>query len=274
MPEGYQVLEYSSVLVKHKEDVLEKSPYCSRNVTADRIAQSGGESYVLPIGNAFEAFSRICRDADSSETQYKFSSSKSRGAVLYLDDAANQAVVPKNEVWIRYIKENYPAWIASLKEPGLHVELIVVRGWVKASAWAIAAWCNKGEAREIILSGSGSIAQAGVTFKPPDEGGPVADNRIGPLDKQEILQSHDPASGLKRDQCIFMSYFKVVDRVVWFSLKAKAGEIDLPPGDCGNRGKHRVDIDPQDVDLDEVSIHIQLIGSTMSKSFEDQRSSR
>ena len=131
----------------------------------------------------------------------------------------------------------------------------MVRGWIKASAWAVAAWCDRSIDHEITLSGSGGIAQAGLTFAIADETTTTVQQRIGPPERQGALQIRDNATNLNlpRDQCIFMSYFKVVDRMFWFTIKAKAGDNNLQPGGDEDNGADPVQVDIEGVEVDEVS---------------------
>lgn len=195
----------------------------------------------------------------TAEVAFKYTCSKNQGAVLYLNEPADRRAVYKNDVWVRYIKANYASWMASLESTGLKdVELVVVRGWIKASVWAVAAWCDKSTEHEVTLSGNGGIAQAGFTFATSDETTSSVMPRAGPQDRLATVQPSDSKTSLKfpRDQCIFMSYFKVVNRIVWLTIRAKAGYHTLPPGDGAGDGGDTVLIETEGLEADEVGIEI------------------
>ncbi|KAJ3481781.1 hypothetical protein NLI96_g7429 [Meripilus lineatus] len=241
LPRDYQTLKYNAILESRIKGYLQKGPHGSRNVKCTNT-KAGHES-----------------DAIESEIGYIFSCSDSQGAVLYIDDAADRAVVYKNEVWIRYIRENYPSWIEILESVGLRdVQLVVARGWIKTSGWAAAVWRDgNADGPEITLSGNGRISQGGVAFRISDVSDSSPLHRIGPLSEQKSHNSNSTAtSQAARDQCIYMPYFKVTDRFLWPAIKAKAGYHDLPPSDGGSGDDASVQGDEPHDPLDDVIDYI------------------
>lgn len=253
-PDNYSLLHYNSVLETYAPSYISAGTICSRSTKSARSgsqAQAGNEPYVLPLSASFN--STITHfpysGAAAKQIDLKFTC-ETQGAFLFLDETSDRRVVYKNQVWVRYIKENYHAWVDLLKRVGLpdsDYTLVVVRGWIKAPAWAMCVWPNKGAAQyEITLSGNGSLADGGVVFGATEGSGSSPVHHIGPLGGQSTSQNC--SSPRPRDQCIFMSYFKVVDRVFWTSVKAQAGYHNLPPDDGGGEGNG-----PTHTEVDEVS---------------------
>lgn len=126
--------------------------------------------------------------------------------------------------------------------------LIVVRGWVKSSSWIIAAWCDKRTEHAITLNGTGNVAHGGFSIAVPDESTKSVKTRVDP--RQGAITEDD--TPLPRDQCIFLSYYQIVDRAFWVTIRAKAGDHQLPPGDSGDGGNSGVYVGNEGVDVDEV----------------------
>ncbi|KAJ3481782.1 hypothetical protein NLI96_g7428 [Meripilus lineatus] len=246
-PDNYSLLHYNSVLETYAPSYISAGTICSRST---KSARSGSQAQA---GNEPGAAAKQIDLKFTCETQ---------GAFLFLDETSDRRVVYKNQVWVRYIKENYHAWVDLLKRVGLpdsDYTLVVVRGWIKAPAWAMCVWPNKGAAQyEITLSGNGSLADGGVVFGATEGSGSSPVHHIGPLGGQSTSQNC--SSPRPRDQCIFMSYFKVVDRVFWTSVKAQAGYHNLPPDDGGGEGNGptHTEVDETRDPLDDVVDYIFL----------------
>lgn len=206
----------------------------------------------------------------SGEAGFKYACSKSQGALLYLDNAADREAVYTNEVWVKYIRTNYPSWIKILESVGLNDEIIVVRGWIKASAWAVAAWCDKSTEHQVTLSGSGGIAQAGFSFTSSDESNNSVEKRTGPDPPGDAIT--ESGGSLPKDQTIFMSYYKIVDRFFFFSIKAKAGSHNLPRGDGGDSGNDPFYIDNEGIEVSYRPGVPQNLGIISRLDYQDLRS--
>lgn len=250
LPRDFQKLEYNSILDSNLTNFLERG-LMSQNVNcvdSGLNAQAENEPYVLPSGSSSSKITSLpYSGVDAKEIDLRFTCQKSQGALLFLDGGADRRVVERNDVWIRYIKNNYSNWIELLGSIGIrNIELVVVRGWVKASAWAMAVWPDQNAAEhEITLSGNGSIASGGVNFQVSERSGYPPDYHVGPQDRQDTTSISDFSPPIARDQCVFMSYIKVVDRTVWSSVKAQAGCFSLPPvgGESGkNDAIHTVEV--------------------------------
>ncbi|KAJ3481777.1 hypothetical protein NLI96_g7430 [Meripilus lineatus] len=231
LPRDFQKLEYNSILDSNLTNFLERG-LMSQNVNC--------------VDSGLNAQAENEPGVDAKEIDLRFTCQKSQGALLFLDGGADRRVVERNDVWIRYIKNNYSNWIELLGSIGIrNIELVVVRGWVKASAWAMAVWPDQNAAEhEITLSGNGSIASGGVNFQVSERSGYPPDYHVGPQDRQDTTSISDFSPPIARDQCVFMSYIKVVDRTVWSSVKAQAGCFSLPPvgGESGkNDAIHTVE---------------------------------
>ena len=102
--------------------------------------------------------------------------------------------------------------------------LLVVRGWVKTSAWASIAFRSRQKIAGTLQANVRFVSQSAPQWTIPLAGGMLYRFQSG--------SSNDipTAPGLRvSDQCIFISYYIIASRLMFFtSIKANAGPDDPP----------------------------------------------
>lgn len=165
------------------------------------------------------------------------------------------------------MRKNHESWYAFAKDPetyGLHTEpeeIILVRGTVKTSAWALAAYTDAGnQAHDITFNAkAGTLAGAGFKWSSSHSSSAQLEQRVGPGDvsrtkplsrsagkavaryKEELPEieferskgwdsSIDAES--PSNQCVFIGYYKIKYRF-WGvkKISAAGGYDELPPGE-------------------------------------------
>ena len=132
-------------------------------------------------------------------------------------------------------------------------DIILVRGWIKTSGWAVAAFIEKGQSHEITFNGQfGSLAQAGFSLAMTESTMMSVETRYGPCRRTELSKSLQSSStaGMELDterdsrvQCVFLLFYKVKDRYILpKKIIASASPHDLPEDDEALAGTSSVDI--------------------------------
>ena len=173
-----------------------------------------------------------------------FSRSLQRGAALYVHhEAERQNAVRDN--WFRsYLRKHYRSWYNFLIDQGIGIaahDIIFVTGHDLTGEWATAVMYERG---------SQSGAQIGTGFNPAapvcaSASVDVADStfvsvpvRRGPSRSRHSQPSHTgtiPAPGntetevdlQARNQCIFVRGYRIIQKALWFTIKAAAGYDNL-----------------------------------------------
>ena len=168
----------------------------------------------------------------------------------------------------KYILDNYGSWDAfATSELGLSTkqyDIIFVKGFVKTSAWSVAAYqSGVRSAHTMALTGTvGAVGDIGFEFTVDSSQGYIFDTRFGPEGREvqaippspqfprpslssekgksrETLREDDLATNLSediptpafpRDQSVFVSYYKIKHRIWWKKIVARAGPHELPRG--------------------------------------------
>lgn len=118
-----------------------------------------------------------------------------------------KAVRP-NRVFEDYIIRHHESWYTLANDRKLHIrreDILLVSGWIKTSAWAVAALVGEGQSHAFSLGAEGlSVAQAHFEVERSAEVEMSVLQRSGPL----VLSNPE-----RRDQCLFINYYKMKYRL-------------------------------------------------------------
>ena len=186
-------------------------------------------------------------------------------------DSADRLLHASSLAFKEYILENYDSWcqfaLTKKRDPE-DPEFegpVLVRGWVKTSDWDVVTWIKANRSQKLTvaagfrdyLQGGASVSRSvgfssGVhhRFGPPKLQG-VSPGSGGVMDvHQDLLDGCNPP----RDQCVFVSYFKVKKRLLLPRKIEAAAGIYKPPGN------DRPESPPYDIGIypeaSEVSIQV------------------
>ena len=197
---------------------------------------------------------------------YQWDSQKSQGAILVLRDTAKKIATHSATCFRSYMRKNHESWYAFARDPdtyGLHAEpedIILVRGTVKTSSWALAAYTDAGTHAHAIAfnAKAGAVAGAGFKWSSTHSSSAQLEQRVGPSDasppvpparntgkavaryKDELPEVEfenskgaSPSLGAEnaQNQCVFMGYYKIRYRFWGKKISAAAGYDELPPGE-------------------------------------------
>ncbi|EMD31075.1 hypothetical protein CERSUDRAFT_89481 [Gelatoporia subvermispora B] len=182
-----------------------------------------------------------------------FSYTGGKGAILVLEDSATGTEVHSGRPMEQYMRKHHEAWYEFARETygrDLHLnEIVFVRGWVKTTRWAVAAFSEGGISGSLTFNLGLPMVNASLNISASNEVSARHLYRIGPeRETQSVvgadhLITADPGSyasvppGPKADQCIFLMYYKVRSRRfrVWrgVDIRAAAEPRDLDPYDDG-----------------------------------------
>ncbi|OCH86840.1 WD40 repeat-like protein [Obba rivulosa] len=176
-----------------------------------------------------------------------------RGAILVLEDGAVNKELHEGRRLANYMRQNYESWNEwaqeKLPEGIEHDDIIFVRGWMKTTQWAVAAFADGGRAASLSfntnlpLPANPSLTMSvssNVSFSKQHRIGPsrlvqrVTQNR--PLLTAPDSQPHIPVEfEPKANQCVFLQYYKIKSRRwwIWRSMEIKAAaeprDLSRPP---------------------------------------------
>lgn len=187
----------------------------------------------------------------------RFTCKTDAGALLYLWDRGGRTVCDTNTTWQKHIARNFESWETFFATRGLeNKEMIIVRGFVKSSAWDAFAWCQSSASRDVRVSiGAPGHGAAGIvhsasivsTSAPERRSFPPRGNTLeSPLTKPQfptsvsydLEVSDDSQSGdpiryhhpeLQFEQTVFLSYYRAKRRLFVKKVSANAGYYNLPP---------------------------------------------
>ncbi len=182
---------------------------------------------------------------------YRFECSKKQGAILMLwDDATKTELQRQEQQFQKYMKTYHDSWYLFASEKlGItctREDIILVRGFVKTSRWTVAALLGESETnREVTLDGqfsslfgvaAGCSSQTGWLSSVEQRSGPTTrlSSRpalAAPADTYTTIPALKPSP---RDQCVFLNYYKIKQRLLLPNgMVAAAGPFNLP-GPNGN----------------------------------------
>ncbi|EMD37750.1 response regulator receiver [Gelatoporia subvermispora B] len=168
-----------------------------------------------------------------------------RGAILNLLDPATRMRLHEDRAVVEYMAQNFDTWYHFATETlrmDLHQsDIVFVRGWMKTSRWAVAAFAQGGQSGTLTFninpafpaSASLNVSVAkDVTVSHQYRAGPFS--QTSPAQYQSITQNPDNSSmslaesEYKCDQCIFLHYYKMRSRF-WRPrvIKAAGGPRDF-----------------------------------------------
>ena len=165
---------------------------------------------------------------------YEFTCDSQVGAVSIPQHTVTSTRVERNDIFRRYIAENYMAWHAFARSRNRDVDptdLLLVSGHVKTTAWVLAAFMEQGVKHSVYLSAQGvGVAEAGIgSFRQTSviqRNGPKRDRHATPIDPT------GQSAGDACDQCLFLRYYKVERRfkISWDPLKKIVAAAEPPDG--------------------------------------------
>lgn len=136
------------------------------------------------------------------------------------------------------MKKHHRSWV-DFAENELDLEIspediILVRGWVKTSEWAVAAFKSDTRSYGGSISASfNAVPSAGFEFKVSKKDSMMCASNSGPKPTQSssmLNSSTSTPSTLPQNQCIFLQYYKIKYRRFWLpsKIQAAAGPSQLP----------------------------------------------
>lgn len=207
----------------------------------------------------------------------QFQCTDQQGAVLITKEAIDRDALLPNRWMVKYMRQHYHSWyVFATETQGLTLakeELIFVRGWAKTADWSVAAFMHEGQSAQLSFNGDfGLPASASFSIAMSDNSSPILQRNSGPrANRLNRRHGSSPAGqkntratrsqGSKRDQCVFLHYYKLKVRFgLWPTvMKAAAGPHNLPDAseDEHDDGAMRIvdtgDIVAMDIyDIDEV----------------------
>lgn len=163
---------------------------------------------------------------------YRFSCAHDQGALLILKTPASQEVVHPNRAFRDYMRVHHASWCEFARARGLDIDpdhIILVRGWVKTAAWAVAAFTDSGKNHEVNFDASaGPFAKASFSVSYSSAVSMSVEHRTGPAKHIGVTSPYNTGETQPpRDQCVFLSYYEMKSRVIWGKKKIKAAAEPL-----------------------------------------------
>lgn len=195
---------------------------------------------------------------ESVDLALRFKCTKEQGAVLILKDDARKEAIHPNKTFVDYIRAHHESWYnfaQSVMELDIAREdIVLVRGWVKTSEWAVAAFTERGQSHEISFHGQlGHLAQAGLSLSMTESNMMSVETRSGPH-RRPFAQLPEPRTSStgknvevepdnRRDQCVFLSYYKIKYRkFLPNKIAAAADPNSLPESDEAPTGSSSAEV--------------------------------
>ncbi|KAI0637495.1 WD40-repeat-containing domain protein [Trametes polyzona] len=229
VPEGYTPFRISEYLLNETRNVIPVS-LVSNSVTSYDVG--GGVATSLQVVGG----------------ELKFSCKQEQGAFVFVQPAADRRQMHPSKSLIRYIRSHIDDWYhfaTDVKDVDISREDIsFVSGVIKTADWGLGAFLRQGSGGEVSFQTNlGSFAQGSFTFSRSRKAEGVAEWRTKPEEASNSPVSSsasvaetlvEPGSSLtlkrtqtgpKKDQCIFLSYYKMKRRL-WRNrvVKAAAGD--------------------------------------------------
>ncbi|PSS35525.1 hypothetical protein PHLCEN_2v1519 [Hermanssonia centrifuga] len=258
VPDNFVPLKFNKRLLAVKPRLLDPGAYCSNSVKSKSVEGSASANPGIAGGGL----------------AYRFECSREQGAMFILNDAAKKSSVQPNRDFVAYMREHHESWYnfaSSSDTYGLQCkpeDIILVRGAVKTTAWAVAAFIESGShVHDVSFNGQvGPVASAGFRFASSRATHSSFEHRTGPyravsssnslrlthstlsaassVSSKSVQSSHaelpeilvEREKGIEEeklavpcDQCLFLGHYKIKYRV-FFGKKviANAGPDELP----------------------------------------------
>lgn len=131
-------------------------------------------------------------------------------------------------------------------------EIVLVRGWVKTSDWAVAAFLDRGTAHEVSFQADAgpfanakfSVSRSGVTSS-------SVQHRTG------RTVEHDPEDEIARDQCVFLSMYKMKRR--YYLLPRVVAAAEPTNDDARDYGPDSECVGVTEMDV-EIDLPVEPVG--------------
>ena len=116
---------------------------------------------------------------------YRFECTNQEGAVLILKNHATKSSIGLNLPFEKYMLRNHDSWYNFAVDSGVGLDpqdIILVRGAVKSSSWAVAAFFDASQQKhEVTFNGQfGDLAGVGVGFSQQHDVFCSFEQRVGP----------------------------------------------------------------------------------------------
>ncbi|TFY65309.1 hypothetical protein EVJ58_g2038 [Rhodofomes roseus] len=166
---------------------------------------------------------------------FEFECIDNQGACVVVGSSAARLEIHSARRMKGYMKKNIDSWVHYATETlGMEKkldEILFVKGWVKTTHWAVAAFVDRAKNAKVSVSGGiGAMAEVGVGLLVESSSSSV-DHHTGPgtrmvqvpqiSPKRNNKKSKNreqpeivPKAELKANQCVFLHYFKMKRRLV------------------------------------------------------------
>ncbi|EMD31093.1 hypothetical protein CERSUDRAFT_120141 [Gelatoporia subvermispora B] len=177
--------------------------------------------------------------------QYQYSGGQ--GAIIVLQDSAKSKELHESRRLVNHIRQNFEHWYQFVTEELdrdlQREELIVVRGWVKTTHWAVAAFAEGGHSGSLTFNTNFAIpASVSLNINVSANVAVCKQHRISTNHREQSTQTLPMLTGsesslhsleggeISANQCIFLHYYKVKLRRFWrwrpIDIKAEAEPRD------------------------------------------------
>ncbi|RDX46998.1 hypothetical protein OH76DRAFT_1324350, partial [Lentinus brumalis] len=238
VPDDFQRLEPSGLVITGEEDEITQSRLHSRTVTEVR-GSAGLETSAIPAGCGFNF---ICTEDE--------------GAFLHLKPPGVSKRISSKKHIVDYIRAHFESWFEFATQahegPGLILspeEIIFVSGTIKTARWACSAFSGEYRHKEgTITCDISMLASADVSLSISNHVVPKEFSNFGPLAREislsaRLIDPHDQederpqARGVltvpvqSPPSCVFIHYFKYRRRLFLSPTVIKAAAVphELPP---------------------------------------------
>lgn len=189
-----------------------------------------------------------------AQVDLAFECVRAKGGLLVLNGGgAIQEVLRPNKTFAEYIHRHHDSWVEFAKKRG-HVvprgDIIMVRGWVKASEWIVAAFKDESKYQLLQLAAqAGSVANAGLRFSVREASSTSVEHRTGASQApapsgagatmSAFLRKRRRTGSRKyappKNQCVFLSRYKTCYRKwPWQMIRAAGSKDEEPPAGDGS----------------------------------------
>ncbi|KAI0922265.1 hypothetical protein AcW2_007006 [Taiwanofungus camphoratus] len=254
VPDGYKPFQQRTDYSEIRRPLdLPPGPLCSRTV---KFTSASAQLTVQGAGAGIQ-----------------FECSDEQGALLVMKEGGNREALHPSRRMANYMRSNYHSWWVFATE---HLDLdlqkediIFVRGWVKTSEWAVAAFVREGRAAQLTFNGEfGLPASAAFSLSYSRDGQSIPEYNTGPRQRRagrhrgmitgtpETSTESIFTDGPRFDQCVFLHYYKLKVRFgLWPTVvKAAGGPRDLPSAGDDDANSPGMLVDASDPVSEEVVI--------------------
>ncbi len=125
------------------------------------------------------------------------------------------------------MRAHHDSWYDFVRQRSLDIQpeqIILVRGWVKTSEWAVASFTDSEKNHEVNFEAdAGPFAKASFSVSYSSAVSMSVEHRTGPVKHVKEPQGFaDADPDLPQDQCVFLSYYEIKSRGFWAKKKIRA----------------------------------------------------